>query len=203
MSLRNVIMKQFGKPEGFMGRLAGQIMARRLSNIQRNRWAVGLLELKPSDHVLEIGCGPGIALNEFSKMIASGKIIALDHSGLMINSVRKKFGSLEKSGILHTIAEKIEDVQLAPESLNAVFSSNAVQFWNNPVEVFNKIYSALKPGGIVVTNYMERSKNATSRQSLDYISQLSEKATHTKFKISKIESLEMEPVSAYSLILKK
>jgi cyclopropane fatty-acyl-phospholipid synthase-like methyltransferase len=32
------------------------------SNVQRS-WAVSLLDLQPGDRILEVGCGPGVALD--------------------------------------------------------------------------------------------------------------------------------------------
>ena len=47
---------------GLLGQLAGQVMANRSSNIERNRWMLELMRLKPRDRILEIGYGPGLAL---------------------------------------------------------------------------------------------------------------------------------------------
>lgn len=45
-ALRRRAIEQFGNPHGLVGRLAGRIMASRSSNIERNRWAVDLLDLE-------------------------------------------------------------------------------------------------------------------------------------------------------------
>jgi len=58
MSIVATVYRQFHKPTRFLGRVAGWIMANRPSNIERNRWTVDLLNVQPSDHVLEIGFGP-------------------------------------------------------------------------------------------------------------------------------------------------
>src|SRR5215470_2178402 len=56
------LRSQFRQPRGFAGWLAGWEMALRSSNRQRNVWAVGLLGGEPTDRVLDIGFGPGIAI---------------------------------------------------------------------------------------------------------------------------------------------
>ena len=56
------IVAQFGKPTGLLGKFAGLIMSKRGSNLERNMWAISLLELQPKDRVLEVGFGPGIAI---------------------------------------------------------------------------------------------------------------------------------------------
>jgi hypothetical protein len=55
----NAVVGQFVQPRGFAGRLVGWEMAMRRSNRKRNLWAVDLLEVRPTDCVLEIGFDPG------------------------------------------------------------------------------------------------------------------------------------------------
>ncbi len=78
MSLRKVVVEQFGKPHGFLGRMAGWIMAWRPSNRERNHWTVDLLNIQSGDRFIEIGCGPGIALEDclagYSKHAKMGKL---------------------------------------------------------------------------------------------------------------------------------
>jgi hypothetical protein len=58
------IVDQFHRPRGTAGRVAGWQMAHRPSNRRRNRWVVRLLDVQPTDRVLEIGFGPGLAIAE-------------------------------------------------------------------------------------------------------------------------------------------
>ena len=76
-NLQKALVDQFHHPRGVFGSLAGRIMARRESNLERNRWTVGLLDLAPGDHVLELGPGPGVTLSHAS----------VDPSGLMAGRV--------------------------------------------------------------------------------------------------------------------
>jgi hypothetical protein len=70
---------QFGRPTGVWGRAAGVVMAHRSSNRRRNEWAVSLLDVRPRDRVLEIGFGPGLAINELGRLLRSGGVIAVAH----------------------------------------------------------------------------------------------------------------------------
>ena len=55
-------LAQFHQSAGAAGHVAGWIMGRRSSNVARNRWAVQLLDVQPADRVIELGCGPGVAI---------------------------------------------------------------------------------------------------------------------------------------------
>jgi hypothetical protein len=68
------VMRQFGHPRGIAGHLAGWVMAHRSSNKQRNRWVVWLLDVQPTDRVLEIGFGPGLAIAELSRRATRGMV---------------------------------------------------------------------------------------------------------------------------------
>src|SRR2546429_455915 len=48
-------VRQFGRPHGVPGRLAGWVMAHRSSNRQRSFWVGSLLDVQPTDRVLEAG----------------------------------------------------------------------------------------------------------------------------------------------------
>jgi SAM-dependent methyltransferase len=77
------IMSQFHRPRGLVGRLGGWEMALRSSNRKRNAWAVALMEVQPSDRVLEIGFGPGIAVREIARRATRGEVVGIDHSAVM------------------------------------------------------------------------------------------------------------------------
>src|SRR5262249_41749810 len=84
------IRSQFMRPRGFVGGLVGWERARRSANRQRNVWAVGLLAVEPSDRVLEIGFGPGIAIRELSRRATQGLVCGVDHSAVMVRQATRR-----------------------------------------------------------------------------------------------------------------
>lgn len=56
-------------------------MAHRHSNQQRNLWAVSMLEVRPTDRVLEIGFGPGVAIAELAGRATQGLQDMLTQAG--------------------------------------------------------------------------------------------------------------------------
>ena len=75
------VVGQFGHPRGAAGSVAGWVMAHRRPNRQCNRRVVSLLGVQPTDRVLEIGFGPGLAVAGLSRRVGgSGHVYGIDHS---------------------------------------------------------------------------------------------------------------------------
>src|SRR3979411_693897 len=53
------LFEQFARPSGWLGRIAGSLMAKGADD---DRWLVDLLDVQPEDRVLEVGFGPGVAI---------------------------------------------------------------------------------------------------------------------------------------------
>src|SRR3989441_1771583 len=98
MAIRQSIVSQFMRPRGFAGWLAGWEMALRSSNRKRNVWAVGLLGVEPTDRVLEIGFGPGIAIRELSRRAMHGLVCGVDHSAVMVRQATRRNAAAVRAG---------------------------------------------------------------------------------------------------------
>ena len=57
---------------------------------ERFKWAAGLMNLKPEDNVLEIGCGAGLFAEEIAQRIISGSITVIDKSAAMVEKAKKR-----------------------------------------------------------------------------------------------------------------
>ncbi|MFI7439401.1 hypothetical protein [Nonomuraea indica] len=64
------------------------------SNRERNIWAVSLLDVQPTDRVLEIGFGPGfgpgVAIAEFADRATRGHVFGIDHSQAMVRQAARR-----------------------------------------------------------------------------------------------------------------
>ena len=94
-------LAQFHQPTGAVGHVAGWIMGRRSSNVARNRWAVQLLDVQPADRVIELGCGPGVAIAALATRATRatrGLVVGVDHSQVMIRQARRRNRAACQSG---------------------------------------------------------------------------------------------------------
>lgn len=198
--VRDRIVPQFKRPHGPLGHLAGVIMATRPSNRARSEWTVRLLECGPDDSVLEIGCGPGLALEACIKELADGRVVGIDHSAAMIAQAGRRLRSAVRDGRLELRLGGLELLSGWDQAFDRVLSANVVQFFPDMDEAFAKIIAVLKPGGRAATTYMPRNRNPTRDDALRMAERIAEAKQAAGFISVQVEELPLESVSAVCVL---
>ena len=57
---------------------------------ERLVWAVDTLAVRPTDRLMEIGCGHGVAVSLVCEKLSGGSILAIDRSPTMIEMAAKR-----------------------------------------------------------------------------------------------------------------
>src|SRR5262249_36705177 len=86
------IVSHFGHPPGaWPGGLLGWVMEHRPSDRPGTSWVVSLPDVPPSDRVLEIGFGPGLAIAELAHRAGgSGHVYGIDHSEVRLRQAARR-----------------------------------------------------------------------------------------------------------------
>ena len=197
MSMRSLIVSQFKHPRGLLGRLVGWILAGRGSNLVRNRWTVDLIDPTSGEMVLEVGCGPGVAL-ELCLSRASVKAVGVDHSKLMIAQAAKRNRKAMRAGRLRLMEGTIEDVP-ASTLFDKMFSINVIQFVDTDAFVA-RARTVLKPGGILATTYQPRHAKATRADALKMARELTALLNSQGFTDVRSEEIDLKPVPAVCVL---
>lgn len=200
MSLRQNIVSQFKRPRGTLGQLAGLIMANRPSNIERNQWTVDLLALQADDRVLEIGFGPGLAIEQASRVVTDGLVVGIDHSEVMLQQARKRNAIGIANGLVELYLGSLESLPSYEKPFTKICSANVVQFWKDPVADFSKLRSMLAKGGVIASTYMPRQKNATAADARNKAGDIVANLKAAGFSNIRVEEKLMKPVSAISVV---
>src|SRR3979490_276212 len=79
--LMRPLFEQFARPSGWLGRIAGSLMAKGADD---DRWLVDLLDVQPEDRVLEVGFGPGVAIELIAARATRGLVTGVDSSHVMV-----------------------------------------------------------------------------------------------------------------------
>jgi ubiquinone/menaquinone biosynthesis C-methylase UbiE len=153
---------QFGKPRGLMGRIVGQLLA--VKNQKRSKWVLALLDFKPSDHVFEVGFGPGVDVKRASAK--AGFVAGIDYSALMVKMAQSRNALAVKQGrVVLKEASADDPLPFADETFSKIFSINCFQFWQVPSKSLQELKRLLQPGGLIVIAVQPRNKGATDATS--------------------------------------
>jgi trans-aconitate methyltransferase len=95
----------------------------------RIRWAVDLMDVQPSDHVLEIGCGPGAAAELICERLETGKLFAIDRSESGVDRTKRRCARCIEAGRLTVRQIDLATLRVPVKRLNKVFAFNVNLFW--------------------------------------------------------------------------
>jgi len=141
----------FGHPRGLLGRLGGYLMAR--SNQDTAVWLIDLLDIQTSDRVLEIGFGPGVAIELLSKKVAEGKIAGIDVSEEMFLMASQRNQEAITAGTVELKQASAMTLPYEANQFNKVLSINSMQLWPDAKTGLKEISKVIQPGGTVALGF--------------------------------------------------
>lgn len=194
-ALKTYVISQFGNPRGLVGALAGHIMAARASNLKRNLWTIELMDLKATDHVLEIGFGPRYALEQVCALLKEGKAIGLDRSETMLRMALRRNRQRVSEGRLELVLGSIEEPETLRQSslsgpFDTIYAVNVAMFWREPVETLGTLRERLTQGGRVLLTFQPRTGTRTDAASKAAGEKMAEQMRNAGFAAVEIECLE-------------
>jgi SAM-dependent methyltransferase len=187
---------QFHHPTGAAGHVAGWIMGRRSSNVARNRWAVQLLDVQPTDRVIEVGCGPGVAIAALATRAIRGLVVGVDHSQVMIGQARRRNRAAIQAGRVRLIHTPVERLSIGDGPFDAALAVNTVGMWPDPTARLREVARLLGPGGRIALVSQPRCPGATAATSVAAANELAGLLTEAGFEHLRTEMLDLDPPAA-------
>jgi trans-aconitate methyltransferase len=144
-----MIASHFGRPRGLPGRLVGRFMAR--GNGDFNRWAVREAEQRCRDgveRIVELGPGPGVALEEALRAFPTALVWGVDPSPEMLSQSRRRNLAHVRDGRLTLLQGDVGALAaLAPVDL--VIANHVLYFWHQPAAELAQLHGFIRPGGVL------------------------------------------------------
>lgn len=172
-------------------------MTHRPSNRLRNRRTVELMNLQPDMSVLEIGCGPGLALQQCADLLEGGRAIGIDHSPVMIEQAAARLGKDIEAGRVELIEGGLPVLDDLPGRFDRIYSLNVVQFLSDLEEAFALFRRHLAPGGACYSTYQPRGRKPSNQDAIAKAHQIESAMRAAGF--GSVETVELFPGKAPAL----
>jgi SAM-dependent methyltransferase len=150
--------RQFGRPEGRLGALAGYVMAAR--NVQVNRWAVEAADLHPASRVLDLGCGPGVAVSLAARRVSAGTVLGIDPSDVMVRQARARNARLLAEGRVDIQRAGADRLPLPDGAIDRIIAVNSLFHWPSLGDGLREARRVLAPRGRLVVAVRLRDRDA-------------------------------------------
>jgi protein-L-isoaspartate O-methyltransferase len=98
----------------------------------RVRWAVEILDVQPSEQILEIGPGPGVALGLVCDRLVDGHITAIDRSAVAVRRTSERNAQCVSAGKATVIQADVTECGSDGRRFDKIFAINVNVFWVQP-----------------------------------------------------------------------
>ncbi len=114
---------------------------------ERLAWAVEMLEVRPGERLLEIGCGTGVLASLVCERLEGGSLTAIDRSPRMIEAAVEKNRAHVDSGRAVFRRADLRDADFGEGAFDRAFAFNVNVFWQQPAREIEGLRRMLAPGG--------------------------------------------------------
>jgi arsenite methyltransferase len=120
------------------GYLSPEIVRQRLRTLQ-------VLALRAGEHVLDVGCGPGLLAHDMALQVGtSGRVAGIDKSEAMLKLARQRCAHLSQVELTQGVAESLS---AEDQSFHALACTQVLLYIADVRQALNEMRRVLKPGG--------------------------------------------------------
>jgi ubiquinone/menaquinone biosynthesis C-methylase UbiE len=134
----------FCQPQGVVGRLGGRLMS---LDHDLPAWVVDLLEVEPSNSVLEVGSGPGVGLSLAATKAHQGWVVGVDPSPTMLAMAQRRNRTQIEAARIALRLGKADDLAFEDATFDKAMTMNSLHLWPDPVAGLGEMRRTLRPGG--------------------------------------------------------
>jgi ubiquinone/menaquinone biosynthesis C-methylase UbiE len=108
--------------------------------------AIEALDVLPTDHVLDVGCGHGRSLTELAKRAPSGRVAGADPSELMVATAVERNRSLVRSRLVDVAIASADRLPFPDATFDKALCVHVLYFWDDLDAGLREIARVMKPG---------------------------------------------------------
>jgi ubiquinone/menaquinone biosynthesis C-methylase UbiE len=120
-------------------------------------WVIDLLDVQPSDKVLEVGFGPGVGIQLLTSSASAGYVAGVDPSKEMVAQAASRNKKSIESGQVDLRHGSVASLRFADNTFDKALAINSMQVWPDAVAGLGEMRRVIKPGGKVALGFTPNS----------------------------------------------
>jgi SAM-dependent methyltransferase len=141
------LFDRFARPSGLIGRLAGRIMAKSDAD---DRWIVDVLQVRPYDRVLDVGCGPGVTLGLIAEQATAGLVCGVDPSVEMLHQAARRNEAAVRTGRVELRRGEVSALPYPDGFFTRACAVHSLYFWPSIEGGLRELHRVLVPDGVLI-----------------------------------------------------
>jgi ubiquinone/menaquinone biosynthesis C-methylase UbiE len=155
-----ILLRMFGRPTGVLGRIGGLILAR--VNRAFAEEIVALLDVRAAERVLEVGFGPGVAIELLAGAASVAKVAGIDPSKEMVEQASARNSAAIGTGAVDLRQGSVERMPFEDDSFDTALAINSMQVWPDKPAGLREICRVLTGGGRIALGFTPNSRQPRS-----------------------------------------
>jgi SAM-dependent methyltransferase len=164
---------------------------------ERFLWATELLDVKPTDNILEIGCGAGLMAEQIANRLTGGQLIAIDKSSAMLEKAKRRNKRFVDDGTARFLAADFLEAKLLASYFDAIVAFNVNFFWKGPAKELQIIKQSLKPAGQLYIFHQ-----GPFEIDVAAVEPIKQELINNAFEIIDVQEKKLLPASAFCIVTK-
>ncbi len=160
-------IRQCRKPIGWLGNFVLKDMNKRHSEL--TSWGLANVSVRPTDKILDIGCGGGRTLQKLAALASMGKVDGVDYSKAAVQVSQSLNQAAIDSGRIAVQQASVSRLPFKDTTFDLITAVETHYYWPNLVTDLREIRRVLKPHGsllIIAEAYRGRTFDAAYRSSM-------------------------------------
>jgi SAM-dependent methyltransferase len=146
--------RQLSQPAGLLGKLMGRGMA--VDNRLLIEWTLEVLEIQPTDSVLEIGFGPGVSIRKAVDLASRGWVAGIELSATMVEEAKRLNAPAIAAGRAELRQGNADALPYPDDRFDRAFAVNVHYFWKDPLTALREIRRVMRPGGRIALGFIDK-----------------------------------------------
>lgn len=150
---------QAAHPTGLLGAALGALWVHETAAL--NDEVIAALAPHRGARVLDLGCGPGRAVDELRRRGA--RVTGVDASPAMVEAARRRNAAAIDAGEVEVLAGQADGIPASDDAFDAAMTVHTVYFWPDLDRGLVELRRVLAPGGRLVIGFRPRERGLPRR----------------------------------------